>query len=413
MAKNLRKFVNLAFLKTIDLTLMRRLLERHETQLSGLDLAVFDQKPSEVRKALQNFFAGPEEDYPKGLTADLHRIAELANQNGLRLLLERAAAAKVELIPKAETEDEGHHLNPKHVALRAFLAQPGVFNAASDFLAIETRSSLTEFSGPDENVDPEMNAATRESFEQEAKRLFIPDLMGGYCRIGWYDDDEELNVVVTHGEAIVIAETVEDGVEELLTYRPVGHANVAYDAVEGRLKVGGIAKALRPKLAEVFAATVLKRPEFFSGDGSQDLYTLEPIELKGLSFVMDRSFDRGISRADIVEVEARKLPGEDAVEGSPSPWSVVMRDRHNALQRLADVAPRVSFGLGRYELGYVIIAVSIESGGRQPAKRRVKVKPPHTADFKRHRFEGRIMELLRRNKFCCDGKSGASAAAAE
>jgi hypothetical protein len=58
MAKNLRKFVNLAFLKTIDLTLMRRLLERHETQLSGLDLAVFDQKPSEVRKALQNFFAG-------------------------------------------------------------------------------------------------------------------------------------------------------------------------------------------------------------------------------------------------------------------------------------------------------------------------------------------------------------------
>ena len=29
MAKNLKKFVNLAFLKTIDLTLMRRLLERH------------------------------------------------------------------------------------------------------------------------------------------------------------------------------------------------------------------------------------------------------------------------------------------------------------------------------------------------------------------------------------------------
>jgi hypothetical protein len=413
MAKNLKKFVNLTFLKTIDLTLMRRLLERHETQLSGLDLSVFDQKPSEVRNALQNFFAGPEEGYPKGLTADLHRIAELASQNGLRLLLERASAAKVELIPKSETEDEGQHLNPKHVALRAFLDQPAVFNAASDFLAIETRSSLTEFSGPDENVDPEMNDATRESFEQEAKRLFVPDLMGGYCRIGWYDDDEELNIVVTHGEAIVIAETVDDGVEGLLTYRPVGHANLAYDAVEGRLKVGGIVKALRPKLAEVFAATVLNRPGFFSGDGSQDLYTLKPIERRGLSFVMDRSFDQGISRADIVEVEARKLPGEDAVEGSPSPWSVVMRDRHNALQRLSNVAPRVSFGPDGYELGYVLIAVSIETGRRQPVKRRVKVKPPHTADFKRHRFEGRITELLRRNRLCCDRKSGASAAAAE
>jgi hypothetical protein len=112
MAKNLKKFVNLAFLKTIDLTLMRRLLERHEAHLSGLDLTIFDQKPGEVRKALQNFFAGPEEGYSKGLTADLHRIAELANQTGLRLLLERADAAKVELIPKSETEGEGHHLNP-------------------------------------------------------------------------------------------------------------------------------------------------------------------------------------------------------------------------------------------------------------------------------------------------------------
>ena len=239
---------------------------------------------------------------------------------------------RLELIPKSETEGESHHLNPKHVALRAFLDQPAVFDAASDFLAIETRSTLTEFSGPDENVDPAMNDATRQSFEQEAKQLFLPDLMGGYCRIGWYDDDDELNIVVTHGEAIVIAETVQAGVEELLTYRPVGHANLAYDAVEGRLKVGGIAKALRPNLAEVFAATVLKRPGFFAGDGSQDLYTLKPIERTGLSFVMDRSFDQGISRADIIEVEARKLPGEGAIEGSPSPWSVVMRDRHNALQ---------------------------------------------------------------------------------
>jgi hypothetical protein len=33
MAKNLKKFVNPEFLNTIDLTLMRRLLERHEMRL--------------------------------------------------------------------------------------------------------------------------------------------------------------------------------------------------------------------------------------------------------------------------------------------------------------------------------------------------------------------------------------------
>ena len=402
MAKDLKKFVNLTFLKTVDLTLMRRLLERHTAQLRGLDLLAFERKPSEVRKALVDFFAGPEDGYPEGLIADLHRIAELANQNGMRLLLERAAAAKVELVPAAEAADERQRLDSKHIALRAFLNHPAVFNAASDFLAIETRTSLTEFGGPDENVYPRMNEAVKAAFEREAKKLFVPDLMGSYCRIGWYDDDDELNIVVSHGEPIEVRQTVKDGVEELLTYRPVGHTYVAYDPVEGRLKIGGIAKALCPKLAEVFAATALKRPGFFAGD--QNLYTLEPIERKGPSFVLDRSFDPGLSRAAIIEVEARKVPPKDAVEGSPSPWSLVMRDRHNALQRMGDVAPRVKFEPRGYELGHIIIAVSIEDGGKRPVKRRVKVKPPRIAAFKRHRFEGRIMELLRRNKLCCERK---------
>ena len=38
MAKDLKKFVNLRFLKTIDLGLMGRLLARHQDKLRGLDL---------------------------------------------------------------------------------------------------------------------------------------------------------------------------------------------------------------------------------------------------------------------------------------------------------------------------------------------------------------------------------------
>jgi hypothetical protein len=411
MAKDLKKFVNIRFLKTVDLALVHELMARHEAQLRDFDLGVLSRNPSDAGQILQSFFAGPEDRYPDGLTADLHLIAELGNKNGLRLLLERAAANNTQLIPKEEVE--GGHLNPKHVALRAFLKHREVFDAASDFLAIETRLSLSEYSGPEENVHPEINREVQDRFEREAGRLFQDELSSSYCRIGWYEDDDELNVVVSHGEAVVITQRVKDGREESLTYRPVGHTNLAYDAVEGRLKVGGIGKALRPKLGEVFAATVLDRPGFFAGEGSQDLYTLRPIERMGLRFAMDRSFDQSISRADIIEVEARKLPGEGAREGSPSPWSVVMRDRHNALQRLGHVAPRVSFASGGYELGYIIIAVSIETGGKQPVKRRVKVKPPHTAAFKRHRFEGRIMELLRRNKLCCERKPSASPAAAK
>ena len=33
----------------------------------------------------------------------------------------------------------------------------------------------------------------------KAARLFEADLHGKYCRVGWYPDDDEINVVVTHG----------------------------------------------------------------------------------------------------------------------------------------------------------------------------------------------------------------------
>jgi hypothetical protein len=59
MPKDLKKFVNLTFLKTVDLTLMRRLLERHGAQLRRLDLTVFERKPGEVRKALMDFSRDP------------------------------------------------------------------------------------------------------------------------------------------------------------------------------------------------------------------------------------------------------------------------------------------------------------------------------------------------------------------
>ena len=49
MAKNLKKFVNLKFLRTCDLSLMRQLLARHAAELNGIDLHVFDGDPEAAR----------------------------------------------------------------------------------------------------------------------------------------------------------------------------------------------------------------------------------------------------------------------------------------------------------------------------------------------------------------------------
>ena len=90
MAKDLKKFVNPKFIRTVDLVVLRRLLNRHAQNLRGLDLSDFGNDPDQTRQRVLNFFAGPEENYPEGLVADLHRIAELGSANGLELLLEQA-----------------------------------------------------------------------------------------------------------------------------------------------------------------------------------------------------------------------------------------------------------------------------------------------------------------------------------
>src|SRR5690606_10195095 len=117
MARNLKKFVNPRFLNTIDLDLMRRLMERHDDDLHGIDLTVFDEDEANARKALADFFAGPEVGYPDGLIADLHRIAEIGDSNGLQIILESAARHQISLLPVDEAGQVSETpQEPKHVA---------------------------------------------------------------------------------------------------------------------------------------------------------------------------------------------------------------------------------------------------------------------------------------------------------
>ena len=414
MTKDLKKFVNPRFVRTIDLALMRRLLERHADTLRGLDLGVFDADPDQARRAVQDFFAGPEDNYPEGLVADLHRIAELGNANGLQLLLEQARRLRVEMVP-ANDDDHASEAgqDPKHVALRLFLDHPGVFDAASDMLSYTTLSSFAEFAGIEEGVDVQIDDDTRETFQREAARMFEADLRGRYCRIGWYDDGDEVNVVVTHGAPLKTTEIIEAGADRVISFREAEHAVLSYSAAKGLLKVGGFAKARRAELAEIFATAMLKRPRFFAAPDAQNLYTLAPVERAGFGFTFQHAFDPGIRRVQIVEVQADRL-GTDARSGETRTfWSHVMRDhRDNALARLGEGTRGIVFGAD-WRLNHMVIRVHIDAGGSKPARVAVKLKPPGTAMFKRHRFEARIMTLLRRNGLVHDRQPDRASAAAE
>ncbi len=411
MAKNLRKFANLQFLNTVDLDLMRRLLERHAEALHGFDGSVFDKAPEEARAALRGYFQGPDGDRPESLVADLFRIAELGNAQGLELLLEAARRHRVaiELTPISDDEKS----EPKQVALRCFLDHPQVFNEASDLLSFASMSAPVELRGGEIGVEARTDRAALSAFEGEAKRLFEADLRGSYCRVGCYQDSERLNLIVTHGAPLKTTEVIEDGTDRVVSFREVARAVLSYDAASGRLEIGRIAKARCDEFADILARCLIGKPGFFNRPDARRLYTLAPVERAGFGFRFTHAFDPGVRKVTIFEAEVQHV-GLDRRTGRTRIYHrLIMRDPSgDALASLGHHAPGIRFGPD-WQLSRLGIEVEIDNGTAKPDRVRVMLKPPAVAKFKRHRHEHRIFELLRHNGLVHGRDSRPSAVAAE
>src|SRR5690606_2207305 len=125
-------------------------------------------------------------------------------------------------------------------------------------------------------------------------------------------------------------------------------------------------------------------------------------------------FDPGILRVQITEVQVNRITTDLATGKTMVLHSIVARDgRDNALLRLGENTNGIDLGSPEWQVNHIVIKVHFNVGTKRPAKVTVKLKAPAAPMFKRQRFEGRIMTLLRRNGFVRDRDSLALAAAAE
>ena len=413
MPNNLRKFVSPKFTRTIDPDLMARLFERHRHRLGAFDLQALRGAANAARNALEAFFAGPDEHCPEGLVADLHRIAELGTAQGLRLLLAQAKRLGFVIAPEPHSDTADRRLDSKHVALRVFLDHPKVFDAASDMLALTARSSLAEFAGLQEGIEADMSRGARAAFEAAAAKMFEADHCGRYCRVGWYDDADTINLVLIHGSIVRTAAILRGNEEHLLSYRAAENAVLSYSAVTGRIKIGGGTRLRRSALSELFADKMLVRSGFFAGPDAQNLYTLAPIERTGCGFAFQHGFDPAIRKVRIVEAQADRV-SVDRFSGTErlAATFVARDDRGFALNQLADAMRSPDFGPDR-RLRHIVLRVNIDTGSERPGQITAKITPPARASFNRHRFEERILTLLHRNGLLHDRYADCAAIAAE
>jgi hypothetical protein len=158
---------------------------------------------------------------------------------------------------------------------------------------------------------------------------------------------------------------------------------------------------------------MLGRPGFFAAEGAQDLYTLEPIERNGPDFRFHHAFDRGIRQVRIIEAQAGR-PGPEGRFGEAISGSrFVARDaRTCALAQLAEIMRGERLGTD-WRLQHVVIRIALEAGSERPEQLTTKIKPPAKAVFPRHRYEERVLNLLRLNGLVRDRFSDISLVAAE
>lgn len=395
MAGNLKKFVNPRFLKTIDPKLICQLFERH---FAGGALPIaFDDADADQRRLLAEYFDQPVNDWSEGLVADLHRIAELGTSHGLDTILSAARRQQITLFEKSDVEQAGDapiaH-DPKHVALRVYLHHHELFEVAADQMALRAPTAMAEYRGPERDVPVDFTDDVGTAFEAVAAELFAKDLQGGYCRLAPYVEDNEFNLVLSHGAPVKTTPVVAGDREEIITVRAVKYAALRYDATEGRLLIGGVLKSQQTELAELFATHVLGRPGFFAGDHARDLYTLEPISEAGSDFSFEHRHDESIHSVTIVSAAADLFEWDEDAQASRHLRSWLTKDLNGALRNFAN--SEVDFRQG-WRLGEITFRVFFHVGKKKPAQSTVRLKPPGTLAFRRTRFEKSIHTLIARN----------------
>jgi len=409
----LKKFVNLKFIRTVDLALIRSLLKRHDGDLNGFEIASLEGDEACARERLHAYLLGATEQFPEGLIADFHQIADLGCKAGLELILTHAQRLGVRILSPSEPGegDAPKAQDPKHVALSVFLFHREVFEAAYDFQVLKTRTSLIEFAGLSEGVAAKTDISDIEMFRAAVTAFFEADMRGRYCRLACYEDGRDINIVIAHGAVVSSLPVIEANAERVINMRAVAHAVLRYEKDTGMLRLGGISRTRAPDMAEMFASHLLDQPGFFAGPDARQLYSLDAVEQAGPGFAMTHAHDPAIE-AVLITTATAELWEWDASSGGRRRirTRIEKSSSGDVLANLFDVPTPLG---GAWCLGDLGFDVVFKSTGKRRDSVSVTLRPPATLRFRRSRHEDRIITLLQRNGLVHDRDDLRVIAAAE
>ena len=106
----------------------------------------------------------------------------------------------------------------------------------------------------------------------------------------------------------------ERGEERVLRFRELRQDTIRYTPATGRLRTSAEHPTEREQLKKLFAEHLIGEPDFFDGEDSQNLYTLQPVNEQGADFELATDWDDDLEKVRIVEVQIAEeaIAGQDA-----------------------------------------------------------------------------------------------------
>lgn len=390
MARTVRKFVSREFINTVDLELLRRLLEPYERTLA-LEWHELPAEDQARRDALFELFRMGE-GFPAELQNALHYAKLLSGQAGARILFEQAELSGVELL--TSHADPAIQPDTRSIALLAYLDHRSLFDGAVD------RARLWATPRPLERCASRPGLRCRHDdllcraqFQEVVRQYFLKKYCGSYCDVRWYPEGDEIGILVLHGRYRKTANVEAEGGETTLSFHQIGEDTIRYCENTGLIKIGAGSQRDAKKLLECFAEHLLGEAKAFSHAMADTLYTLEPIRAAGEAYVFLTGWDADVAGVSVVElqVDDGRIMGRRRM----SPWAMKLKDRQNAVKRLAEVVGEG--GLSDIQLHSATLEFRLRGPGNAETTIPVLVQPPDIASFRDHTWEATIHDHLERN----------------
>lgn len=329
---------------------LQRLLALHARECAALGLDV-SRLADEDDAAVHGWLRAQSCLLPLALADDLQRIDDLASGRGATALTEAARRAGATL------GELGH--DPLAVAVRAFLDQRAIFEAAHGRHIVGTLRSTTEFAGRRAGAGVGLAGARLGMLEADLGRQFEARDRSAHCRITQGADEDRQIFTVAHGALVREDEGLDERprlvheeagpvhlAERPVRYRPQRRDVVVYEAGAGRLRVRASEAATVRAYRRAFGELLFGDAEWF---GTGPVVSLEPLSLLGRKVevptpglrevrvvglilqhaepagsmaleadeiwpYLDGYLSRGLDGADILEVDFRMFAaGSDAV----------------------------------------------------------------------------------------------------